>query len=533
MMEALPEMSSWQSRALDFAAAVNELLATASNERELTTALVSRLATVVAAEACLLCLRDEESCELQVRVIVDRQARLETAALECLRELAGQAAASETTTFLEANVPLADRQPGYCLAVPLRCGATNLGAVILLNVDRPFSPDESALVSAAVKHLDAAVQYLRLGQELRRRQKELEAIYRIDRIRDRQLDFEAMLNMLLNEVCHYIQAEVGFLLLSDWAGQQLELRATTESDLFRDVAVTQILRAAAAQAVQEAQPVHQTLTTGSIRSLICQPLILRGRLIGVLGVANRQGRATFTRHDREMLRAICSQIDTAIFENLQTQRLREAFGRCVGPQVMERLLATTDRDILTGERRVITTLFSDIRGFTAMSGKLQPEVLQAVLNDHLSALTDLVLAHEGTLDKYIGDCVMCIFNAPESQPDHAWRAVRLAMEMQDAHRRVMARWEGRVSLPPIGIGISTGEAIVGNFGSVRRLEYTAIGADVNLASRLCAAAQGHQTLVSQSTYALVKEAIIADACPPLPLKGIDDEVLCWEIKGVK
>ena len=113
-----------------------------------------------------------------------------------------------------------------------------------------------------------------------------------------------------------------------------------------------------------------------------------------------------------MLHAIASQMDTAIFESLQTQRLRDAFGLCVGPQVMERLLTIADRDLLSGERRVVSTLFSDIRGFTNMAEQIAPEQLQAVLNDHLSTLTELVLTYEGTLDKYIGDSVMCFFNAP-------------------------------------------------------------------------------------------------------------------------
>jgi adenylate cyclase len=234
-----------------------------------------------------------------------------------------------------------------------------------------------------------------------------------------------------------------------------------------------------------------------------------------------------------MLHAIASQMDTAIFESLQTQRLRDAFGLCVGPQVMERLLTIADRDLLSGERRVVSTLFSDIRGFTNMAEQIAPEQLQAVLNDHLSALTDLVLTYEGTLDKYIGDSVMCFFNAPETQADHALRAVRLALDMQKAQRDLIARWQGRLPLPPIGIGISTGETMMGNFGSHRRLEYTAIGRDVNLAARLCGAAEGDQILISHSTYALVAPQVIAEPVPPMHLKGIDGEVQSWSVRGVR
>jgi adenylate cyclase len=225
-------------------------------------------------------------------------------------------------------------------------------------------------------------------------------------------------------------------------------------------------------------------------------------------------------------------MDTAIFEGLETQKLRAAFGKSVGPQVMARLLATSDRDLLSSERIDVTTLFSDIRGFTNMSEHLPAEALQAVLNDHLSALTDLVLQYEGTLDKYIGDCVMAVFNAPERQPDHALRAVKLALDMHRAHHTVMKRWEGQVPLPPIGIGISTGDTMMGNFGSFKRLEYTAIGRDVNLASRLCGAALGDQTLISDSTFALVKDLVAVDEVERLHLKGIEGEVHCWNVRGL-
>jgi adenylate cyclase len=225
-------------------------------------------------------------------------------------------------------------------------------------------------------------------------------------------------------------------------------------------------------------------------------------------------------------------MDTAIFESMQNLRLREAFGLCVGPQVMDRLLTISDRDLLSSEKLVVTILFSDIRGFTHMAEKIESELLRSVLNDHLSAMTDLVLNYEGTLDKYIGDCVMCFFNAPERQPDHALRAVRLALDMQRAHRAVMEKWRGQVPLPPIGIGVATGETILGNFGSVRRLEYTAIGPHVNLSARLCGAAEGDQTLISQATYAVVKDDVVAEEMAPMVLKGIEGQIRSWSVRAI-
>ncbi|MBM2850420.1 MAG: Guanylate cyclase protein [Anaerolineales bacterium] len=527
------EKLKWRDRAIELMLAIDRIRDTAADERELTSAILTTLADAVEAELCLLCLRDDDTGELQLRAVIDRMAVYDASTEEYLRNLAARAADLQGADFLNADLTLKDRRHTFCLAAPLRVSGEGLGALLLLNADRPFNGDEQNLVNYAISQIDSAMQHARTVRDLQRRQLELETIFRIDHIRDEDMDFQAMLDMVLAEVCRTIAAETGFLMLYDRVGNELELRATTDRNLFSADDPARLIRAVADEAIRAAELINRTYPSGVIRAIVGVPLILENRLIGVLGVVNRKGRGAFTRTDLEMLRAIASQMDTAIFESLETQKLRAAFGKCVGPQVMDRLLSIGDRDPLSGERIVVTTLFSDIRGFTNMSEKLDPELLQGVLNDHLSALTDLVLAYEGTLDKYIGDCVMAIFNAPERQPDHALRAVRLALDMHKAHHQVMARWRDRVPLPPIGIGLSTGDTMMGNFGSVRRLEYTAIGADVNLASRLCGAAAGDQTLISESTYHLVKDIVAADPMPPMHLKGIEEDVRCWNVRGLK
>jgi adenylate cyclase len=195
------------------------------------------------------------------------------------------------------------------------------------------------------------------------------------------------------------------------------------------------------------------------------------------------------------------------------------------------LLSTSDRDLLKGERAITTTLFSDIRGFTYVSEGLEPELLVRMLNEHLSTMTEIVLSHEGLVDKFVGDCVMALYNAPERQPDHALRAVKTALAMMAAHQQLMQHWAPH--LPAIGIGIATGETIVGNFGSTQRNEYTAISRHVNLASRLCGIAEADQILISAATYDLVKEAIEARPLPSLKLKGIPEAVKAYQVLGLK
>jgi class 3 adenylate cyclase len=529
----IEERLKWKTRAVDLMLAIDRIRDTAVDEREMTSAIVTTLADAVEAELCLLCLRDDDTGELQLRAALDRMAVYDASTENYFRDLAERAAKLQSADFLKADLMLKSRRHTYCLAAPLRVGSDSLGAILLLNADRPFDGEEHRLASDAISQIDSAMQHMRTLRELTRRKSELETIFRIDRIRDEDMEFQAMLDAVLAEVCRTIEAETGFLMLYDRVGNELELRAATDENLFVAGDPARLIRAVSEEAVHSAQLVHRTYPDGVVRNLVGVPLILENRLIGVLGVVNRKGRVTFARTDIEMLRAIASQMDTAIFEGLETQKLRAAFGKCVGPQVMERLLSISDRDLLSSERIVVTTLFSDIRGFTNMSEKIAPEMLQAVLNDHLSALTDLVLAYEGTLDKYIGDCVMCFFNSPERQPDHAARAVKLALDMHKAHHRVMELWRDRLPLPPIGIGIATGETMMGNFGSVRRLEYTAIGRDVNLASRLCGAAAGDQTLIGQSTYDLVKDFVAADDASGLHLKGIEGDVRAWSVRGLR
>lgn len=527
------EKLKWKTRTLDVMRAIDRIRDNAVDERQMTAAIITALADAVEAELCLLCLRDDDTGELQLRSVLDRMAVYDAGTETYFRDLAARAAELTGADFLHADLSLHNRRHTYCLAAPLRVGAESLGAILLLNADKPFNGEEQAMVNDAISQIDSAMQNARLLRELKRRQRELETIFRIDRIRDEDIDFQEMLDAVLAAVCQTIEAETGFVMLYDRSGHELELRAITDRDLFNSEDAARLIRATSEEAIRGTEAVHRQPARGAIRAIVGVPLILEDRLIGVLGVVNRKGRPAFTRSDLAMLRAISSQMDTAIFESLQTQQLRNAFGQSVGPQVMERLLTIADRDLLSSERIVVTTLFSDIRGFTNMSEHLPPETLQAVINDHLSTLTDVVLRYEGTLDKYIGDCVMCFFNAPERQPDHAARAVKLALEMHRAHHAVMARWKDRLALPPIGIGISTGETMMGNFGSVRRLEYTAIGRDVNLAARLCGAAEGDQTLISQATYELVKDFIAADPLSHVHLKGIEGEVTCWDVRGLK
>jgi adenylate cyclase len=232
--------------------------------------------------------------------------------------------------------------------------------------------------------------------------------------------------------------------------------------------------------------------------------------------------------------AITSQVDTAIFESLDKQRLRETFRRYVAPSVVEQMLSTPEKDFLKGERATLTVLFSDMRGFTSISEQVEVDVLVEMINMHLGAMSEIVVANGGTLDKFVADEVVAIFGAPLPMQGHAINTIRAALQMQDAQQTLIQRWKQRgYRLPPIGVGINTGEVIVGNIGCELQMDYTVIGDAVNLASRLCEVAAENQILITEETYDLVNDSIYAERLPRIRVKNKEDPIQVYQVVGLK
>ncbi len=223
---------------------------------------------------------------------------------------------------------------------------------------------------------------------------------------------------------------------------------------------------------------------------------------------------------------------TTVVEDLTEEyRLRHALNRYLAPSVAEeamRIYAETGQFPLGGTRRIMSILFADVRGFTSFSERVAPEELVDILNRHLAVAARCILEQNGTLDKFMGDAVMALFNVPVAQPDHALRAVRAALGMQHG----IAALAGR--LPHTfryGVGIHVGEAVAGNIGSPDRLDYTAIGDAVNLARRLQENARGGQILLSAQAYQEVAPWVEANPLGPLTVKGREEPVQVFELLG--
>ena len=223
-------------------------------------------------------------------------------------------------------------------------------------------------------------------------------------------------------------------------------------------------------------------------------------------------------------------------EEQEKKKIRSAFQYYLTSSVINEMLKNPGKLKLGGDRRNLTVLFSDIRGFTTISEKMTPEELIMLLNEYLTAMTNQVFYYDGLLDKYMGDAIMAVFGAPLDQPDHARRACLTALAMMRELRRLQNKWEaeGRPVFD-IGIGINSGEMVVGNMGSAMRFDYTVMGDMVNLGSRLEGANKEYGTniIISEFTYNHVKDTICCREIDSVRVKGKTRPVRIFELLGEK
>ena len=225
----------------------------------------------------------------------------------------------------------------------------------------------------------------------------------------------------------------------------------------------------------------------------------------------------------------------SVMDSLETRTLliRKTFGRYVSDEVVEQLLKSPDALKLGGERKKITMLTSDIRGFTATSERLEPEEVVKILNFYLQYMTDIINSYNGTIDKFMGDGILVLFGAPTSREDDAQRAIACAVSMQLAMSEInqqMKAWG--FSELQMGIGINTGEVVVGNIGSEKRTDYSVIGSPVNLTYRIESYSTGGQILISESTRQETNSIVNIHSQQQVKPKGVKEPITIYEIIGI-
>lgn len=216
-----------------------------------------------------------------------------------------------------------------------------------------------------------------------------------------------------------------------------------------------------------------------------------------------------------------------------SELLKKMFGRYISTEVMNSLLEDPSALELGGERRRVTIMMTDLRGFTALSERLEPEQVVQMLNSYFEVMVDVVLQYNGTINEIIGDALLVIFGAPQQMPDRAQRAIACAIEMQNAMKEVNER-NKKMELPELemGIGLNDAEVIVGNIGSSKRTKYGVVGSGVNLASRIESYTVGGQVFISESLRKEVGEVLRIDGQLEVLPKGVEAPLRIYEVGGI-
>jgi adenylate cyclase len=285
----------------------------------------------------------------------------------------------------------------------------------------------------------------------------------------------------------------------------------------------------------------RSIVMQSVRSAMCSPLLdPNDEVLGLLYVDNISTPSTFTDEDLQFLVAFAGLAAIGVQNSRYAERIRREatvrsnFERYFAPNVASEIAQQDGAVRVGGERRPITVLFSDIRGFTAMAESMGPDAVARLLSEYFSEMVEVIFEHGGTLDKFIGDAIMALWGAPISHSDDPDRALQAALAMQSSIAKLNAGWAaaGRPELR-VGIGINYGDVFAGNIGSHRRLEYTVLGDVVNVAARLCAEASPGEILVTESFLAAVRQQPAVEYLPQLALKGKSQVVQVYRVTGLE
>ncbi len=426
-------------------------------------------------------------------------------------------------------------------------------------VKKPYTVDEMlAAIERSLsetrlrKEKEALTERLLVSnRELQRRVKELNVLYKMGKSVTSHLEVDQLAVRVVEAATYVTGAEQGSLILVE-DEDRLMCRATKRSaDLHaravcvpvNDRLVEEVINnrqavvltpddLARARAANEAVPM----------TLLYTPLLMADRVLGVLGVDSVSENAKiFNEHDGALLSALADYAAIAVenahnyvrleaVKEREKQEIRQTFERYVAPSVVDRVLDRPEALRLGGVRQEVTVLFADLRGYTHFSERANPEALVELLNEYFRMATDVIMAREGTLDKFLGDAVMAVFNAPEPQEDHFYRAVDAALALRNA----VSTWNARRGVEGLtfGIGVNQGEAVVGNIGTSRAMNYTAIGDAVNLAKRLQEQAAPGQILVAESIVTSLGNLIKTRPLGLVQVKGRQQPVMVYELQDL-
>jgi adenylate cyclase len=386
---------------------------------------------------------------------------------------------------------------------------------------------------------------------LRRDYERLRIGHELARAVGSELDLGRLLPKILDKAFELVGADRGAILLMDDRGEMVPHYVKTRSArsdanivLSRTVMQEVMANKAAvlsSDATMDARfsGAHSIIMQG-IRSTMTLPLLYGNELLGLMHLDSLFTSNAFTEKDLQICTGMAAQAAIAIQNARLASRIeREAqtraqISRLIAPSIVEQVVKGELQIEKGGRLNEITMLFTDIRGFTAMSDGRAPEDVVTTLNEYFEVMVDILFQYTGTLDKFVGDEIIGLFGAPIPIEDAPYKAVACAISMLQALDE-FNRTRAAENQPPIniGVGINTGKVITGSIGSTRALQYTAIGGPMNVASRFCSLAKPGEIVISDTTYRYVADRIDATELPAVKVKGVAAEQTIYRVNGLR
>ncbi len=384
---------------------------------------------------------------------------------------------------------------------------------------------------------------------LRRDYEKLRLAYELGRSIGIEVDIDVLLERIIMKAFELIPADRGVILLMEDGVPQPRVAKTREGRNEQIVLSRSILNEVVQHktAVLSSDATMDSRFQGArsvimqgIRSTMTVPLVHHEELLGLMHLDSMVATNAFGEKDLQIFAGIGNQAAVAIHNSMlarkieQEAKTRAQFQRLLSPNLVDQVVSGNLQLEKGGALSEVTLLFSDIRGFTAMSEKRAPQEIVRMLNEYFELMVDIIFKHEGTLDKFVGDEIIALFGAPVPMPNAELKAVECALDMLDVlyefNRARAAQGQEQIR---IGIGINTGTVVTGAIGSSRALQYTAIGDAVNTASRLCSVAKANEILISDATYSRAGDQILAEALSPVRVKGKADALRVWTVTGLR
>ncbi len=406
-----------------------------------------------------------------------------------------------------------------------------------------FTEADVEVLSSIALSASAAIEKISLKLELALKEKEIEFINRINKYTTSMRDLRELLEAVLGEITKALNAEMGVVLLKESeTAKKFDVAGAT--DVARkefEFTHYELPKTLAIEAAKSLETKRLNKVSPTISNALLQPIAEDGIVIGVFEVFNKHGiNEHFTLEDLSLFSSLVKQANNAIFQEQEKKKVKELFTTYVSKEIGETILKTAleagaraqASGVAQGERKILTVLFTDLRGFTAISEALDAREVLELLNEYLEVMTQIVFKNGGQISDIIGDAIFAIFGAtPKSERNHELLAVKTAFEMNEALKNLNEKWrrEDKKAEFKMGAGINTGEMILGNIGSKQFKKFGVIGDNVNTGSRIASVAQAGQVIINDSTFKAVRSHVKVKALEPVSVKGKKKQLQLYEV----